>query len=110
MDIFLLLPTRRISRSSIAVKIGRRRLVTKESPNLGMILARAVRVCSIDINSGDINSGEPASARDCWLNAQVSTTCWPWPFMTLTCCPARTKAALPRRAGIVMTPSTVMGT
>src|ERR1700752_4749954 len=41
----------------------------------------------------------PRSAR---LNAQVSTTCSPWVLMTVTVCPAETKAAFPRRAGISM--------
>ena len=35
------------------------------------------------------------------LHAYVSTTCVPWVFTTRTCCPARTRAALPRRAGMV---------
>ena len=34
--------------------------------------------------------------------AQVSTTCCPWVLITRTLCPRATKAALPRRAGMVV--------
>src|SRR6266436_2361880 len=60
------------------------------SPGLGTRCRLCARVCSFDMNS-------PMSAR---LKAQVSTTCSPWVLMTVTVCPAATKAALPRRAGI----------
>ena len=58
--------------STTMVKIGRRRLVTKTSPVATITRAKAVRVCSIDMNS----DGSAA------LNAQVSTTCWPWVLIT----------------------------
>src|SRR5271165_7319209 len=50
------------------------------------------RLCSIDMNS----------VMSWRLNAQVSTTCSPCVLMTRTTWPAVTKAALPRRAGMVM--------
>src|SRR2546422_8376922 len=49
------------------------------------------RLASIDIHS----------VRSRALNAQASTTWVPWVFTTLMRCPAPTRAALPRRAGIV---------
>src|ERR1700710_39028 len=78
--------------SSVSVKIGRRLLVRKTSPGFGTRCRLCARVCSFDINS-------PKSPR---LKAQVSTTCSPWVLMTVMICPADTKAALPRRAGISM--------
>src|SRR5260370_7842172 len=48
----------------------------------------------------------PRSAR---LNAQVSTTCSPWVLMTVTICPADTKTALPRLAGISIGESVMPG-
>src|SRR5450432_2075232 len=72
------------------VMIGLRRLVRRISPGRGIKCRLWARVCSFDMNS-------PRSAR---LNAQVSTTCSPWVLMTVTICPAETKAALPRLAGI----------
>ena len=76
------------------VRIGRRRLVTSASPTAGMIWPMATRLCSIDMNS-------PRSPA---LNAQASTTCWPFVLTTLTCWPWRMRAALPRRAGISIMP------
>src|SRR5438128_10281657 len=49
------------------------------------------RLASIDIHS----------VRSRALNAQGSATWVPWVFTTLMRCPAPTRAALPRRAGIV---------
>ena len=77
--------------SSTNVSIGPRRLVTKLSPAFTMIRPRAVRVCSMDIDS----EWSPA------LNAQVSTTCCPWVFTTFTIWPVFNRHALPLRAGIV---------
>ena len=51
-----------------------------------------VRECSMDMNS-------VGSSR---RNAQVSTTCCPWVLMTRTLRPRPRKAALPRRAGMVI--------
>src|SRR5579883_1286076 len=78
--------------SSVKVRIGRRRFESIWSPTAGITLRRCERVCSIDMNS--VNSAR--------LKAQVSTTCWPCVLMTLTRCPALTKAALPLRAGMVI--------
>src|SRR5450631_4744482 len=83
--------------SSVNVRIGRRLLVRRTSPGLGTRCRLCARVCSFDMNS-------PRSAR---LNAQVSTTCSPWVLMTVTVCPAKTKAALPRLAGISIGDSTM---
>src|SRR5882762_4667328 len=83
--------------SSVNVRIGRRLLVRKTSPGLGTRCRLCARVCWFDMNS-------PRSAR---LKAQVSTTCSPWVLMTVTICPAETKAALPRLAGISMRQSMV---
>ena len=76
--------------SSTMVRMGRRWLVTRASPEATITRAKAVRVCSMDMNS-------PGSEA---LNAQVSTTCWPWVLMTLTSWPASSRQALPWRAGI----------
>jgi len=76
--------------SAASVRIGRRRLVTSVSPMPGMIRPIATRLCSIDMNSA------MSSAR----NAQVSTTCCPVVLITRTVWPRRSRAALPRRAGI----------
>src|SRR2546429_7822779 len=56
------------------------------------------RLASIDIHSVTSRAS----------NAQASTTWVPWVFTTLMRCPAPTRAALPRRAGIV-TSSGLMG-
>src|ERR1700722_18803845 len=79
--------------------IGRRRLVRRISPGFGIKCRLCARVCSFDMNS-------PRSAR---LNAQVSTTCSPWVLMTVMVCPAATKAALPRRAGISILVCVILG-
>src|SRR5450631_4081181 len=76
--------------SSVNVRIGWRLLVRRTSPGLGTRCRLCARVCSFDMNS-------PRSAR---FNAQGSTTCSPWVLMTVTICPAETKAPLPRLAGI----------
>src|SRR5262245_6679840 len=57
-----------------------------------MIRLKAVRVCSMDMHS----------VSTALLKAQVSTTCWPWVLMTLTCWPRLSIMALPCRAGIVI--------
>ena len=77
--------------SSSRVRMGRRLFVTMLSPTLARNRFVAVRVCSIDMNS----------VTSAWLKAQVSMTCWPWVLITLSRRPASTKAALPRRAGMV---------
>src|SRR5260370_41461015 len=78
-------------------RIGRRLLVRKSAPGLGTRCRLCARVCWFDLNS----------ARSARLKAQVSTTCSPWVLMTVTICPAETKAALPRLAGISMRQSMV---
>jgi len=74
-------------------------LVTRLSPTLGMMLPKAVLVCSMDMNS----------ARESLLNAQVSTTCCPRVLITFTRWPAATRAAFPFRAGMVTTLVSFMG-
>src|SRR6476469_9277863 len=66
-------------------KIGRRRLVNRLSPARGVILSRHERVCSIERTSS-------GSALD---RAQVSTTCWPYVFVTVAHVPALSRNALP---------------
>src|SRR3989475_6020222 len=77
--------------SSTSVRIGRRRFVTNVSPTAAASFMNHARLASIDIHS----------VRSRALNAQASTTWVPWVFTTLMRCPAPTRAALPRRAGIV---------
>src|SRR5215510_530217 len=81
--------------SSTMVRIGRRLFVYMMSPGFGMMWPICGRVCSIDMNSW----------RSSALKAQVSTTCVPWVLIILTCWPFVTRAALPRRAGIVWSDS-----
>src|SRR4029079_5165855 len=77
--------------SSTRVRIGRRCLVRKVSPTAGVSRRNAARLASIDIHS----AGSLAA------KAHVSTTWVAWVFITRTWRPAGTRAAAPRRAGIV---------
>src|SRR5882724_2319604 len=77
--------------SSTRVRMGRRRFVTKESPTAAASFRNHARLASIAIHS----VGSAA------LNAQASTTWVPCVLTMRTCWPARTPAAIPRRAGIV---------
>src|SRR4030095_16595582 len=79
------------------MRMGRRRLVRSVSPTAGTSFRNHARLASIAIHS----VGSAA------LDAQVSTTWAPCVFTTRTCWPARRRAALPRRAGIVT--SSAMG-
>src|SRR4029453_3264136 len=78
--------------SSTRVRMGRRRFVTKESPTAAASFRNHARLASIAIHS----VGSAA------LNAQASTTWVPCVLTMRTCWPAPTRAALPRRAGMVM--------
>ena len=75
--------------------MGRRRLVTNVSPTAAASFMNHARLASIAIHS----VASPA------LNAQASTTCVPWVLTTLMRWPAGTRAAMPRRAGIVVSPA-----
>src|SRR5216683_1012098 len=77
--------------SSTRVRIGRRWLVRNVSPRAARSFMNQARLHSIDIHS----------VTSFALNAQVSTTCEPWVLITLTRWPFVTRAATPRRAGIV---------
>ncbi len=77
--------------SSSSVRIGRRWFVRNASPTAARSFMNHARLASIDIHSVTSRA----------LNAHVSTTCVPWVLMTLTRWPAATRAAAPRRAGIV---------
>src|SRR6266545_5577618 len=77
--------------SSTRVRMGRRWFVTNVSPTAAASFMNHARLASIAIHS-DVSRA---------LNAQASTTCVPWVFTTLMRRPALTRAALPRRAGIV---------
>src|SRR2546429_1164906 len=77
--------------SSTSVRIARRWFVTNASPTAAASFMNRARLASIDIHSVTSRA----------LNAQASTTWVPWVLTTLMRCPAWTRAALPRRAGIV---------
>ncbi len=77
--------------SSTSVRIGRRRFVTNESPTAAASFRNLARLASIAIHSVTSSA----------LNAQVSTTWVPWVLTMRIRWPPRTRAATPRRAGIV---------
>ena len=71
--------------------MGRRWFVRKASPTAARSFKNHARLASMDIHS--------ATSRA--LKAHVSTTCVPWVLMTLIRWPAATRAAAPRRAGML---------
>src|SRR5712664_1473053 len=77
--------------SSTRVRIGRRWFVRNVSPRAARSFMNQARLHSIDIHS----------VTSLALNAQVSTTCEPRVLITVTRWPFATRAATPRRAGIV---------
>ena len=79
--------------------MGRRRFVTNESPTAARSFRNHARLASMDIHS----VGSAA------LNAQVSTTCVPCVLMIVMRWPLLTRAALPRRAGIVTVSAVMLG-
>src|ERR1700737_220384 len=77
--------------SPTGVRRGRRWFVGKVSPRAARSFMNQARLHSIDIHS----------VASLALNAQVSTTCEPCVLITLMRWPFATRAATPRRAGIV---------
>src|SRR6266480_4771699 len=77
--------------SSTSVRIARRWFVTNASPTAAASFMNRARLASIDIHSVTSRA----------LNAQASTTWVPWVLTTLMRRPEWTRAAVPRRAGIV---------